>query len=85
MTYDPGWEADVNGRLQPIRADAIGQMVIAPDCRGACEVSLRYTGGAARVAARGLSAAAMLLAAVMAYRNHRRSGARHLDLPRVVA
>jgi hypothetical protein len=62
VTYDPGWEAYANGKRQPVRGDAIGLMVIEPDCHGPCEISLRYTGGKARVVTRAMSLAAMLVA-----------------------
>jgi hypothetical protein len=62
VTYDPGWEAYANGKRQPVRGDAIGLMVIEPDCHGPCEISLRYTGGTDRVVTRAMSLAAMLVA-----------------------
>ena len=62
VTYDPGWEAYANGKRQPVRGDAIGLMVIEPDCHGPCEISLRYTGGKDRVVTRAMSLAAMLVA-----------------------
>ncbi len=67
-TYDAGWEAWANGRRMPIREDALGMMVIEPDRQGPCEISLRYTGGAARTVCRALSILAMLFAAVYAWR-----------------
>jgi hypothetical protein len=62
VTYDPGWEAYANGKRQPVRGDAIGLMVIEPDCHGPCEILLRYTGGKDRFVTRALSLAAMLVA-----------------------
>lgn len=67
-TYDPGWEAWAAGRRQRIREDALGLMVIEPDCYGACEITMRYTGGAARAVCRLLSVLAMLFAGVYAWR-----------------
>ena len=67
VTYDRGWEAWSNGRRLPVRGDAIGQMVIEPEKSGPCEIDLRYTGGGARVIQRGMSLAAMLLAAAYAW------------------
>jgi hypothetical protein len=67
VTYDPGWEAYANGKPQPVRGDALGLMVIDPDCRGPCQISLRYTGGKERLAARAMSLAAMLAAAAFAW------------------
>ncbi len=62
-TFAPGWEATANGRRVAVWGDAIGQMAIEPDCRGACEVSLKFTGGAERMATRAASVSAMLIAA----------------------
>jgi hypothetical protein len=72
VTYDPGWEAYANGRRQPVRGDAIGLMVIDPECHGPCEISLRYTGGKDRVATRAMSLAAMLVAAAFGWLGRRR-------------
>jgi len=44
VTYDEGWVAVANGRKQPIRSDAIGQIVVEPDCTGPCEILLTYRG-----------------------------------------
>jgi hypothetical protein len=76
ITYDRGWEALANGRRQPIRGDAIGQMVIEPDCVGPCDISLRYTGGIERTVTRTLSLGAMLVTAVFAWRRRRRPRSR---------
>jgi hypothetical protein len=72
ITYERGWEAWVEGQRRPVRGDAIGQMVIDPDCTGPCGISLRYTGGNERILTRLLSAAAMLVAGVYVWR--RRGG-----------
>jgi len=63
ITYERGWRAYVNGKPQSVRGDAIGQMVVAPDCIGPCEISLRYAGGGERTVTRTLSLCAMLVAA----------------------
>jgi hypothetical protein len=73
VTYERGWEAWANGRRQPVRGDAIGQLVIEPACQGPCDISLRYTGGAETVLTRALSLAAMLVAAGYAWLGRRRS------------
>jgi len=67
VTYDRGWEAWADGRRLPIRKDAIGLMVIEPDCVGPCEISLRYTGGLERIVTRALSLTAMLVAAAFGW------------------
>jgi hypothetical protein len=61
VSYERGWEAWANGRRQGIRGDAIGQMVIEPDCMGDCRIELRYTGGWEHVVTRLMSLAAMLV------------------------
>lgn len=61
VTYERGWEAWAGGRPQKVIGDALGQMVIEPDCKGPCEVSLRYTGGTERVVTRAMSLSALLL------------------------
>jgi hypothetical protein len=71
VTYDPGWEAWANGKRRHIRGDGLGLMVIDPDCNGPCHISLRYTGGLARLLTRGMSLAASLAAAVFALCNRR--------------
>jgi hypothetical protein len=71
ITYDRGWEAWANGRRQPIRGDAIGQMVIEPDCTGPCRISLRYTGGEERMLTRALSLTAMLAAVIYGWHGWR--------------
>jgi hypothetical protein len=68
ITYDEGWVALVNGREQPIRSDAIGQIVIEPDCVGSCEILLTYTGGWERTLARTFSLLAVAIAAYVLYR-----------------
>lgn len=42
ITYDPGWHARVNGAERPVTADALGMMVIAPRCAGACVLDLSF-------------------------------------------
>jgi hypothetical protein len=64
VTYDRGWEAWANGRRQPTRGDALGQMVIEPDRPGPCEILLSYTGGNEKLVTRALSLAAFLVALV---------------------
>ena len=72
VTYDPGWEAYANGKRQPVRGDAIGLMVIDPDCHGPCDILLRYTGGIDSVVTRAMSLAAMLAAVAFGWLGRRR-------------
>jgi hypothetical protein len=44
VTYDPGWRAFINGTERRIVRDALGMMVIHPECAGLCTVDLRYNG-----------------------------------------
>jgi len=73
ITYHPGWEARVDGATQPVRGDAIGQMVVEPDCTGPCDINLRFTGGGERILTRTLSAFAMLFTLGLALFSRRRS------------
>lgn len=45
ITYDPGWRASIGSVEQPIASDALGLMVIRPECRGHCSIDLVYDGG----------------------------------------
>jgi hypothetical protein len=72
VTYERGWEAWVNGKPQRVIGDAIGQMVIEPDCEGACQVLLRYTGGWQHRATRTMSVGAMLVAMVWGWKGRRK-------------
>jgi hypothetical protein len=71
VTYERGWEAWANGKPQRVFGDAIGQMVIAPDCLGPCRVSLRYTGGWEHRATRTMSLAAMLVGIALGWKGRR--------------
>ena len=76
VTYERGWEAWANGKPQRVFGDAIGQMVIEPDCLGPCRISLRYTGGWEHRATRAMSLAAMLVAAVLGWRRTKKRNRR---------
>jgi hypothetical protein len=73
ITYDSGWEAYANGNRLKIRKDAIGLMVIEPDCDGACEISLTFTGGTETVVTRAMSLSAVLIALAFVLRNRTRT------------
>jgi hypothetical protein len=47
ITYDPGWEARVEGRKVKVRADGLGLILIEPECSD-CSVDLEFTGGPER-------------------------------------
>jgi hypothetical protein len=74
VTYERGWEAWVNGKPQRVFGDAIGQMVIEPDCLGPCHVWLGYTGGWEHRATRGMSLAAMLVGMALGWRRWSKAG-----------
>ncbi len=48
VTYDRGWTARTHGRNVPINRDAIGLMVLRPECNGACDIDLVFDGGIER-------------------------------------
>ena len=48
MTYDPGWQARVNGRRVPVHSDGLGLMIIEPKWSGDCAIDLEFTGGLER-------------------------------------
>ena len=60
ISYHPGWEAKVNGRAAAVGSDAIGQMVVDPQCQGDCRLDLDFTGGKEALAARIASWAVLL-------------------------
>ena len=42
VSFDKGWHARVGGVEQRVGEDALGMMVIYPQCTGSCSVDLRY-------------------------------------------
>lgn len=56
VTYDPGWEARLDGRRQTVHGDSLGMIVIDPDRAGACDIDLEFTGGLERLLCRLASA-----------------------------
>ncbi len=59
ITHHPGWRAEAEGRLVPIRPDGLGLMVMTPECAGTCVVRLTYDGGREMKLARAACAAAL--------------------------
>jgi hypothetical protein len=45
ISWHPGWKATANGRAVPLRSDGLGLTIVEPDCDGACEIRLHYSGG----------------------------------------
>jgi hypothetical protein len=60
ITYHPGWRALANGKSCRVFGDGLGQIVMEPDCRGACKLELVYDGGFEMRAAEMLSGASLL-------------------------
>ena len=42
VTYNPAWHAAVGERAVPVRKDALGLMILEPQCDGDCRVDLYY-------------------------------------------
>jgi uncharacterized membrane protein YfhO len=42
VSFDKGWRARVNGVEQRIVEDALGMMVIDPQCSGSCTIDLSF-------------------------------------------
>ncbi len=57
--YHPGWHATVAGARREIFKDGLGLMWLRPECNGACEIVLDYTGGWELWICRVISYAAM--------------------------
>jgi hypothetical protein len=75
--YHPGWRATVGGRTREIFKDGLGLMWLRPECNGACEIALDYTGGWEWWICRVISYAAIAgLAVGTALLGHRRAFAR---------
>jgi hypothetical protein len=62
ITYHPGWRATLRGVPQRTYSDGLGLLVVAPDCRGECDVQLEYDGGSEAVWTKWLSLAGWLAA-----------------------
>jgi hypothetical protein len=45
VSWDAGWRASVNGVAFPTGKDALGFLVLEPDCAGKCAIDLVYDGG----------------------------------------
>jgi hypothetical protein len=60
ISYHPGWRATANGRPVNLYGDPLGQIVVEPNCSGACRVELIYDGGHEMGLARAVAWAALL-------------------------
>jgi hypothetical protein len=68
ITYDPGWQASVDGRPVAVRPDGLGLMVIEPGREGKCTVDLRFGGGTERTICLVISLAAGILVIGLGFR-----------------
>jgi len=66
VSYHPGWHAMVNGSERRIESDAIGLMVIHPECVGACTIDLEYDGGLEMKIARAVRILSLLTCVALA-------------------
>lgn len=61
VTYNPGWHAFVNGAERRVESDALGMLIVHPDCTGPCTIDLSYDGGREVRAARTIAVAVACL------------------------
>jgi hypothetical protein len=72
--YHPGWRATVGGAKREIFKDGLGLMWLRPQCNGACEIVLDYTGSWELWISRVVSYAAIVgLIAALVWRRRRSS------------
>ncbi len=57
VTYDPGWRATSGGHSLAVGRDALGLMVIHPQCAGECSIDLEFDPGPYRLATLAVSLA----------------------------
>jgi hypothetical protein len=48
ITYDPGWQAHVQGKSVNLKPDQMGFITIDPRCEGSCSIDLNFDGGLER-------------------------------------
>jgi hypothetical protein len=60
ISYHPGWKASVDGRPRRVYGDNLGQLVVEPECDGACTVALEYNGSIESALARLASIGTLL-------------------------
>ncbi len=70
ISYDPHWRAIVNRSPRRIRSDALGLMLIEPECGGSCLIELDYDLGEEMVVTRAVQIASFiaLLIGVLVFR-----------------
>ncbi|MBZ5632761.1 MAG: hypothetical protein LAO55_06470 [Acidobacteriia bacterium] len=73
ISYDPGWRATANGAAIPTQKDALGFLVLKPDCHGSCTIDLIYDGGLQRRVMDFLCVLGFTACAWMLYRQYRQA------------
>ena len=81
VTYTPGWHAMVNGAPQRVGHDGLGAILLEPECRGACEITLVYDGGIEWRAACVASLCGLVLVAGVGWRTAVRNRFGRIDGP----
>jgi hypothetical protein len=71
ISYDLGWRATANGAALPTQKDALGFLVLEPDCHGNCTIDLIYDGGLQRRVMDFLCVLGFAACAWILYREHR--------------
>ena len=61
ISHHAGWRASANGKPRRVYADALGLIVIEPECAGHCVVELTYDGGLEMTVSRIVSYSTILL------------------------
>jgi len=67
MTYDPGWQARVDGKPGVVHADQLGFIEIDPQCSGNCSIDLVFDGGPERKITLAVSAITTLALLAMMF------------------
>jgi hypothetical protein len=73
ISYDPGWRATANGAAIPTQKDALGFLVLEPDCLGSCTIDLVYDGGMQRRVMDFLCVLGFTACAWILYRQYRKA------------
>jgi len=78
VSYHPGWVAFANGRSCRVFRDNLGQLAVAPECAGPCQVEIANFGGTEMLLASEISWTAILggLAWLASYALRKPRGAR---------
>lgn len=72
ISYDPGWRATANGAVIRTQKDALGFLLLEPECSGSCKVELTYDGGTQRRVMDSLCICGISVCAWLVYRRRRK-------------